>query len=446
MAIRRTFGPRVRFRCDCGRPVYFRNSLCLGCKSPLGFEPESRRSGHSCRDQNRAHGGSTAKRMQALVAALQKLRFPAGCNWLVSANEKEPLCVSCRLNRTIPSLDDEDNARWWRLIENAKRRLVSQLLSLGLPVKSKVSEDPEHGVMFDFLRSPDKGPRVLTGHANGLITLNVEEADDSKREKIRHDMHEPYRTLLGHFRHEIGHYYWDRLVAETPWLEKFRELFGDERQDYAAALKRNYEQGPPANWADNHISSYASVHPWEDWAESWAHYLHVVDSLDTALRFGLRGEDVEAAVEPFSVDDLYDPKAPDAKRVILLINSWVQLTTVLNEFCAEHGPARLLSVCHVAPRAPQDSFHPNHSERDTRRLGFCLIERRSSQPQMVSYMLFSARMSLRKRAALCRRLATALTAGIDIRKVLAREAQQARNAAGRRRLRPSVPPSRKGRA
>ena len=180
-------------------------------------------------------------------------------------------------------------------------------------------------------------PRVLTGHANGLITLNIEEADDSRREKIRHEMHEPYRTLLGHFRHEIGHYYWDRLIAGTPWLEKFRALFGDERQDYAAALKQNYEQGPPPDWRDRHISAYALVHPWEDWAECWAHYMHIVDSLDTALGFGLRGEDVEAEVEPFTVDDLYDPAAPDAERAVLLVNSWVQLTTVLNELARSMG-------------------------------------------------------------------------------------------------------------
>ncbi|HAH44098.1 MAG TPA: hypothetical protein DCM07_04450, partial [Planctomycetaceae bacterium] len=244
---------------------------------------------------------------------------------------------SCRLDHTIPNLDDPENRLWWRKIENAKRRLIAQLLNLGLPVESKVSEDPEHGVMFDFLRATGQKPRVLTGHANGLITLNIEEADDSIREKARKEMHEPYRTLLGHLRHEIGHYYWDRLVSDTPWLEKYRELFGDEREDYSAALKRNYEQGPPANWAQNHISSYASIHPWEDWAECWAHYLHVVDSLDTALRFGLRGEDVEQAVEPFTVNDLYDPKAPDAEHVILLINSWVQLTTVLNELARSMG-------------------------------------------------------------------------------------------------------------
>lgn len=330
-------GRKTSFSCRCGRPVYFRNSLCLGCKAPLGYEPESQQ---VCS----LHPGPEPNTWQLDVAADTMLwkrcanfDSPSGCNWLVRADDVEPLCRSCRLNQTIPDLDDPENSLWWRKIENAKRRLVSQLLSLGLPVVSKVSEDPERGVMFDFLRSPNEGPRVLTGHANGLITLNVEEADDSIREKIRQEMREPYRTLLGHLRHEIGHYYWDRLVFGTPWLDKFRELFGDEQEDYAAALKRNYDQGPPADWADQHISSYASVHPWEDWAETWAHYLHVVDSLDTALRFGLRGEDVEQAVEPFTVDDLYDPTAPDAKRVILLLNSWVQLTTVLNELARSMG-------------------------------------------------------------------------------------------------------------
>jgi hypothetical protein len=326
------------FTCRCGRPVYFDNSLCLACKAPLGYEPESQ--------QVRALARGPQSNTWTLDGPLdpatawkrcQNFDSPTGCNWLLRADENESLCRCCRLNRTIPNLDDPDNGHWWRKIENAKRRLVAQLLNLGLPVVSKVNEDPQRGVMFDFLRSPKNGPRILTGHADGLITLNVEEADDSIREKIRHDMHEPYRTLLGHFRHEIGHYYWDRLITGTPWSEKFRALFGDERQDYAAALKRNYEQGPPPNWADQFISSYASVHPWEDWAESWAHYLHVVDSLDTALRFGLRGEDVEQAVEPFTVNDLYDANAPDAKRVILLINSWVQLTTVVNELARSMG-------------------------------------------------------------------------------------------------------------
>ena len=213
------------YRCQCARPIFFRNSLCLGCESALGYEPESAemralQPGPGANTWT-LHGQSDGR---ALWRRCANLDSPAGCNWLVPAAEKQAFCRSCRLNRTIPKLDDADNLRWWGLIERAKRRLVSQLLNLGLPVSSKVSEDPERGVMFDFLRSPEKGPRVLTGHASGLITLNVEEADDSKREKIRHEMREPYRTLLGHFRHEMGHYYWDRLVAGTPWLEKFRAV------------------------------------------------------------------------------------------------------------------------------------------------------------------------------------------------------------------------------
>jgi hypothetical protein len=331
-------GRRSAFACRCGRPVYFDNSLCLGCKAPLGFETASLQvtSLEPALEAGRWKLDSP-KDSPAEWKRCDNFDSPAGCNWMVPAEETEGLCRSCRLNQTIPSLDHNANRILWRKIENAKRRLVAQLLSLGLPVASKVSEDPERGFMFDFLRCPETGPRVLTGHANGLITLNVEEADDSVRERIRNELHEPYRTLLGHFRHEIGHYYWDRLVVGTPWLEKFRGLFGDERQDYAAALKRNYDQGPPANWADQHISAYASVHPWEDWAETWAHFLHVVDSIDTALRFGLQGEDVEQIYEPFTVDDLYDPAAPDAQRVILLVNSWVQLTTVLNELARSMG-------------------------------------------------------------------------------------------------------------
>lgn len=331
-------GRRSPFLCTCGRPIYFHNSLCLGCQRPLGFDPDTQllRAIQPAAEPTLwifdavGENGERWKRCDNFDS-------PAGCNWLVPAEDEEPLCRSCRLNQTIPDLAIAEHGLWWRKIENAKRRLVAQLLSLGLPVVSKVSEDPDLGLMFDFLRSPEEGPRVLTGHASGLITLNVEEADDSIRERARHEMHEPYRTLLGHLRHEVGHYYWDRLVDGTRWLEQFRDLFGDEREDYAAALKRNYQEGPPPDWADRHISAYASIHPWEDWAETWAHYLHVVDSLDTALRFGLRGEDVEQTIEPFSEDDLYDPDAPDGPQTILLINSWVQLTTVLNELARSMG-------------------------------------------------------------------------------------------------------------
>jgi hypothetical protein len=323
------------FRCRCGRNVFFRNSLCLGCSAPLGYAPDRRvvaaLEPGAAPDRWRVPGGEGEYRQCA------NLHTAAGCNWLIAAEDPNGYCVACRLNRTIPDLGDADNQRYWRAIETAKRRLVSQLLALGLPVRSKLGEDPERGLAFDFLRSPPAGPRVLTGHASGLITLNVEEADDAKREKIRHDLREPYRTLLGHFRHEIGHYYWDRLVWSSRWLEPYRALFGDERADYAAALRANYENGPPADWASRFISAYASTHPWEDWAETWAHYLHVVDSLDTALGFGLEAEDLEAEVEPFTRGDLYDPDDPAADGFLYFLNSWIEMTTVLNELARSMG-------------------------------------------------------------------------------------------------------------
>lgn len=327
------------YRCQCGRPVFFRNSKCLACGAPLGYEPGL--------GEVRAllpgpgvetwllHGDPDAT--PGSYRRCSNFSSPAGCNWLLPAGHASDLCASCRLNRTIPDLGDPDNCRYWRAIENAKRRMVSQLLSLGLPVESKVEENPERGVMFDILRSPPEGPRVMTSHGNGLITLNVEEADDSVRERTRNEMREPYRTLIGHFRHEIGHYYWDRLIDGSPWHGKFRELFGDERVDYGAALRKNYEQGPPPDWADHFISSYASVHPWEDWAECWAHYMHLVDSLNTAMGFGLTGDDVELELDHYELKDLYDPDDRGAPRYLSLVNAWLELVTVLNEVARSMG-------------------------------------------------------------------------------------------------------------
>ena len=331
--------PRTKrvFRCDCGRPVFFRNSQCLGCDAPLGYEPmraelRTLQHGQTADTWCLAGDSSTQQDYRRCV----NFESPAGCNWLVPADESSAFCVACRLNRRLPDLDDADNQRYWRLIEAAKRRLVAQLLALGLPVESR-NDNPERGLAFDILRPQADGPKVLTGHNRGLITLNAEEADDVKREKIRTALHEPYRTLLGHFRHEIGHYYWDRLVWNTAWLEPFRELFGDERADYSAALKANYEDGPPHDWTDRHISAYASTHPWEDWAETWAHYLHILDSLETAIAHGLDPTDLEMGIEPFTREDLYDPDEPSADRMLFFLNSWIEMITVLNEMSRSLG-------------------------------------------------------------------------------------------------------------
>ena len=290
------------------------------------------------------------------------LETAAGCNWLVAEQEMDGnprfMCIACRLNRTIPNLSIPENGVLWGRLENAKRRLASSLIALNLPLSSRVDQDPERGLAFDFLSSPPEGPRVLTGHCDGIITVNIEEANDSARERIREELREPYRTLLGHLRHEAGHYYWDRLIAGSPWMDDFRNLFGDEQQDYNAALQRNYQQGPMPGWAQQHVSAYASSHPWEDWAETWAHYLHIVDVLDTALSFGLDIRKLEMEIEPFSRDALFRPNDPGAKRFLSFLNVWIELTAVLNELSRSMGQPDLYPF--ALPRPAVAKLHFIH--------------------------------------------------------------------------------------
>ncbi|SFM83185.1 putative zinc-binding metallopeptidase [Variovorax sp. OV329] len=338
------------YQCQCGRPVFLRNSRCLACATPLGFVTEQ-------------FGvlplapveGSERFTVFGDPQGPQYLRCAnflsaSGCNWMVPAEAVEGeapdpaahgllpgMCLACSTTRTIPDLSVPENPQRWNLLEQAKRRLISQLLALGLPVTTRVS-DPVHGLAFDFL-SEMPGLPVLTGHAGGTITLNVAEADDAVREQVRAQMGEPYRTLLGHFRHEIGHYYWDLLVApREDWLTAFRELFGDEREDYAQALQQHYQEGPKPDWASSYISSYAAAHPWEDWAETWAHYLHMADTADTALSFGVNALKVEIADDDlFHSADLWQPDDPDAGHFLDFLNGWVRLTHVLNEFARSMG-------------------------------------------------------------------------------------------------------------
>ncbi|HZE91989.1 MAG TPA: putative zinc-binding metallopeptidase [Rhizobacter sp.] len=334
------------YRCVCKRPIFFRNSQCLACKRPLGYEPH-----HAWLLPLQA--GPVAGTWQAIgengagqpvYRRCANFDSAAGCNWLVGTQDGDPAeqvrCMACRLNRMIPDQSIERNRHRWRQIEVAKRRLVSALLLLGLPVKSR-HEDPQHGLCFDLLSPTPTAPRVLTGHENGLITLNVEEADDAIREKTRAAMHEPYRTLLGHFRHEVGHYYWERLVDQTQWLPEFRRIFGDEQQDYAQALKRHYQSGAPADWALHHVSAYASSHPWEDWAETWAHYLHMMDTMDTTLGFGIDMNAAEQNNEMFTAAALYKPDDEGAENFLRFINAWVGVSGMMNELARSMGQSDL---------------------------------------------------------------------------------------------------------
>jgi hypothetical protein len=326
--------PRL-YACRCGGPIFFRNDTCLQCLTPLGYEPTS---GHVYP----LSPGSDANSWTLIDGPNGHFRrcgnsaSPAACNWLVSEEDHanaQPLCISCRLNRTIPDLSAAANAVHWRTTELAKRRLVSALLALGLPVRSRLAEDRECGLAFDILKTLADGAPVLTGHADGIITVNLDEADDATREGIRARMHEPYRTVLGHLRHEVGHYYWYRLVERTTWLEPFRGLFGDEREDYVVALRRYYREGPPPDWQTRHVSAYASAHPWEDWAETWAHFLHVFDTLGTVFSFSLDINSVVMPFQAFGPDVLFQ----EDDEFLNGLNTWLRFTAVLNEFSRSMG-------------------------------------------------------------------------------------------------------------
>jgi hypothetical protein len=334
------------FTCRCGRPLFFRNSECLACHTPLGYEPQQQRLlplEPAAPDSGSTESACAPWREVGAPASAPAFRrcanlaTAAACNWLLPARETNAtLCRCCRLTRTLPDLNSESGPIWWNRIELAKRRLVSSLIGLKLPVRSKVGEDPEQGLVFDLVQSAPGAPPVRTGHVDGVITIDAQEADDAWREARRSALAEPYRTLLGHLRHESGHYYWQRLVETGAWLEPWRAVFGDERQDYAAALEKHYNQGAPADWNQRFVSAYASSHPWEDWAETWAHYMHMVDTLDTARSFGLDSQPVELNFERFGPEALSGSEGADAP-FLELINSWIVLAGVLNELSRSMG-------------------------------------------------------------------------------------------------------------
>jgi hypothetical protein len=297
------------FTCgNCGQLVFFENSLCLRCSTGLGFVP-------------------SALELVALtdeVVRAEDLRRCANatvaeCNWLLEAGDPGPLCRSCRLTRTRPGDDDADGLAAFARAEAAKRRLLFGLFDLGLPVD-------DDRPAFDLL--PSRSEPVVTGHDSGVITIDLAESDDARREQRRAELGEPYRTMLGHFRHEIAHYYWPSLIDQPQVLERWRSLFGDERLDYDDALARHYQNGPPADWSDRHVSAYAAAHPWEDWAETFAHYLHIRDTLETAAAYGL------VVTGPPAADGhslIAAPTLGDGERPFdAYVREWLPLTYALN--------------------------------------------------------------------------------------------------------------------
>lgn len=315
------------FYCQaCNNLVFFENDKCLKCNHPLGFIPETGELSALERGENNAWR-PLAKGENKLYRSCDNATKHKVCNWLVAADDPNPLCVSCRLTTIIPDLTVAGNIERWQKVEQAKRRVIYTIMRLGLPTEA-VAEENRPALRFNFVGDVPGAPPVLTGHANGLIVLNIAEADDAERERRRVNLHEPYRTLLGHFRHEIAHYYWDRLIARSQWLEPFRKLFGDETADYAAALKKYYNQGAPQDWQSSHVSAYASSHPWEDWAETWAHYFHILDMVETAGAFGMTLRPRHPAADAMTAE----PKRISVFDVEFdcLVENWFPLTYALN--------------------------------------------------------------------------------------------------------------------
>lgn len=302
------------FHCpNCGQRLVFENSACLNCGSALGFSLEQMA-------LLVISEGGASEHVGIVDAAEYELcvnRQVAECNWIVPVNQPRLLCPSCVLTTERPNDADTIGLAEFAEAEAAKRRLIVELHELKLPIVGR-DQDPDSGLAFRLLSSAHE--QVMTGHENGVITIDLAEGDDVHREQLRVEMDEPYRTLLGHFRHEIGHYYFYRLVTRSAdHLTKFNELFGDPDADYQSALNRHYSEGAPENWQQNFVSSYATMHPAEDWAETFAHYLHIRDTLDTSAWCGLA-----------SASATFDrpPLGPSAFPSI--IDMWLPLSWSLN--------------------------------------------------------------------------------------------------------------------
>jgi len=303
-----------RFQCDCGTQVFFENHRCVNCEARLGFDPITMEMLSLTPTGEGQYEDSDSNRFKFCDNGVT---FDV-CNWLLPADDHDHnLCFACQFNRTIPNQSLPENDRRWQRLEEAKKRLFFTVMRLELPLTNGW-QDPENGLLIDFIDDGRSQPSygdsfISTGHLNGVITVNPLEADDIARTTARTELNQRYRTVLGHMRHESGHYYWDRLNPDDDTRADFARQFGDESRDYSEALKEYYRNGPPKTWRSHFISAYASSHPTEDWAESWGHYLHIYDAMETA-----------AAQQ---IIDEWPSEMPVTKR----IHIWRGLSITLNE-------------------------------------------------------------------------------------------------------------------
>jgi hypothetical protein len=312
------------FTCDsCNGTLYFENDTCLTCGQKVGFRPDEM-----------AMCTIAAARAAGMRECRNWSEYRA-CNWFAAVSPgRSGYCMACDLNEVVPDLRDPQRRALWTETEGAKRRLIFTLRQLKLPL---FGLGAKQALRFRLLADervntgavdPPKQEPIHMGHEGGRLTLDVGEADDARREAVRKRMHEPYRTMLGHLRHEIGHYYWYVLVDGAPLQPMFRALFGDERKSYEAALKNHYESAPPSTWQQSFVSAYASAHPWEDFAETWAHYIHILDTLDTA----------SAAMIAIGGRAIVSPLPLVAERPFAtILDAWRPLSVCLNQLNRSMG-------------------------------------------------------------------------------------------------------------
>jgi hypothetical protein len=326
------------FKCQsCGNILCFENRACGQCGHRVAYLPEV-----TLVSAVEPAGGD---RWWPLAFGEQQRFFCSNakqdaCNWLVPPDTNDEFCVACRHNGVIPNLTDASSLAAWQRIELAKHRLFYTLLRWQLPLNTR-AQDSAHGLSFQFLADAPtaSGPKILTGHDEGMITIALKEADDAEREKRRVSMGEPYRTLLGHFRHEVGHHYWDILVRDRSMLSECRAVFGDDSLDYGEALERHYEHGAPPDWQEHFVSQYATTHPWEDFAETWAHYLHIIDTLEMVSASGMTVRPHVDKLGNHTASVTFDPYF--AKDIIQIVDAWLPFVFAINSVSRAMGESDL---------------------------------------------------------------------------------------------------------
>ncbi len=347
------------FQCNCkDQPIlFFESTHCIACSRTVGLDDEFDQVEPYELDQKTGLFFKAATPKIHYKKCDNNEQFNA-CNGMVNLStfvpdpdNEEMLCFGCRFNETVPDLSIVEHIPLWKKMETAKRRALYTLKALPIPLQT-ISENPETGLSFDFIADRDVNDHftsplaghetVFTGHDCGHITINLAEADDVARSQTKHAMGERYRTLLGHFRHELGHYYFDQLITHSPDKHALcKQYFGDDQLDYQEALKQHYEHGAPKNWRDTFISEYATMHPYEDWAETWAHYMHIIDTLETAQNFSMAGSTSGVEADTEELGELNLPQDASYFRrqtdINSILDTWMDFSVMLNSLNRSMG-------------------------------------------------------------------------------------------------------------